>query len=204
MGLKADCVVRYKGTASAGRAHLEPRELVFRGDDLRVKLPIDAATKASVKAGRLYVKSGREDIELELGAAAARVWADRIQHPKSRIEKLGIKQAATVAMVRVSDKDVLHELKGAGATLVKTPQAGSVDVVFFRARKAAELAELARLERLISRTGAIWVIYPKGVEPIREADVMDAAKSNGLVTVKVTAFSDSESALKLVVPVARR
>ena len=39
---------------------------------------------------------------------------------------------------------------------------------------------------------------------IRESDVMAAAKAAGLVDIKNASFSETHSALKLVVPVAKR
>jgi hypothetical protein len=56
----------------------------------------------------------------------------------------------------------------------------------------------------MARDGAIWVIRPKGVKTITEADVMTAGKAAGLVDTKVVRFSDSHTAEKLVIPLARR
>jgi hypothetical protein len=50
----------------------------------------------------------------------------------------------------------------------------------------------------------IWVVTPKGVKHINGNHVRAAAKAAGLVDVKVCSFSDSHSALKLMVPKARR
>jgi hypothetical protein len=49
------------------------------------------------------------------------------------------------------------------------------------------------LERIIKRNGGIWVVWPKGQQHIRQADVMAAAKRAGLVDVKIVAFSDTHS-----------
>ena len=52
--------------------------------------------------------------------------------------------------------------------------------------------------------GAIWVVWPKGRKELREDDVRNAAKAQGLVDIKVMSFSETLSALKLVIPVAER
>ena len=56
----------------------------------------------------------------------------------------------------------------------------------------------------IQPAGALWVVYPKGRQDIKEGDVMAAAKAAGLVDVKVCAFSATHTATKMVIPVARR
>ena len=56
----------------------------------------------------------------------------------------------------------------------------------------------------MKKTGALWVVYPKGQKHIAQNDVMAAAKSAGLVDVKVVSFSDTHTALKLMIPISRR
>jgi len=48
------------------------------------------------------------------------------------------------------------------------------------------------------------VVWPKGQAHIKEGMIREAALAQGLVDVKVCAFSGTLSALKLVIPVARR
>jgi len=50
----------------------------------------------------------------------------------------------------------------------------------------------------------LWKKGKKGPNDVKESDVMAAAKTHGLVDVKVASFSDELSALKLVIPVALR
>jgi hypothetical protein len=50
----------------------------------------------------------------------------------------------------------------------------------------------------------VWVVWPKGRKELREDDVRAAGGPAGLVDVKVMAFSDTLSGLKMVVPLARR
>jgi hypothetical protein len=48
------------------------------------------------------------------------------------------------------------------------------------------------------------VIRPKGKAVITESDVMAAGKKAGLVDVKVVSFSETHTAEKFVIPVAKR
>ena len=66
------------------------------------------------------------------------------------------------------------------------------------------LGRLATLQRRIRRNGAIWVVWPKGQPHIKEDMIRAAAIAHGLVDVKVIAFSEALSGLKLVIPLARR
>ena len=83
------------------------------------------------------------------------------------------------------------------------PRRGS-DLIFFAVDGAAPLARLATLQRAIQRDGAIWVLWPKGRTHISENLIRDAALRHGLVDVKVVAYSETLSGLKLVIPVAKR
>jgi hypothetical protein len=43
---------------------------------------------------------------------------------------------------------------------------------------------------------ALWVVYPKGVEAIREIEVIEAGRSAGLKHTKVARCSDTHTALR--------
>ena len=63
---------------------------------------------------------------------------------------------------------------------------------------------LAEFEGKITRDGAIWTVWAKGRRELREDDIRRAATAAGLVDVKVVKFSETHSALKLVIPKDRR
>jgi len=66
------------------------------------------------------------------------------------------------------------------------------------------LVRIAGLVASLQPAGAIWTVYPKGQKHITQNDVMTAGKAAGLVDTKVVGFSDTHSALKWVIPVAKR
>ena len=82
-------------------------------------------------------------------------------------------------------------------------RAGS-DLVLVAMSDRSELPRLAKLREAIKATGAIWVVWPKGRKEFREDDVRDFGKTAGLVDVKVARFSDTLSALKMMIPRAQR
>jgi hypothetical protein len=71
--------------------------------------------------------------------------------------------------------------------------------------RPADLRRLVAVQHALARDGAIWVVRPKGRGiAVTERDAIEAGKAAGLVDVKVVAFSETHTAEKFVIPVARR
>ena len=125
------------------------------------------------------------------------------------IDKLGIRPGARVAIAGVADPEFrrllaerTHDVTDLGPE--DLPPADT-DVVLLGADHVEELVRLAPLQRTLRPAGAIWVVSRKGKSAtLRDVDVIDAAKSVGLVDNKVASFSATHTALRLVIPVARR
>ena len=127
----------------------------------------------------------------------------RQRYPRSRIEKLGVKPGARVTVLGVDDPAFREELKTAGADVSTRPRADS-DIIFIGMTSKDDLTRLVPLRRSIKPAGMIWVIWPKGRKEFREDDVRDYGPQAELVDVKVMAFSETLSGLKMVIPVAMR
>jgi hypothetical protein len=124
--------------------------------------------------------------------------------PRTRLDKLGVKPGMRVAVIAVAEKDFVPELEERTAEIASGRPRKDTEMVFLGVESAAALERLATLERAIRRDGAIWVLWPKGQPHIKEDMIRAAAIAHGLVDVKVIAFSERLSGLKLVIPVARR
>jgi hypothetical protein len=110
-----------------------------------------------------------------------------------------------VRVIAMADAPFAEELVARGAVVSATRSAKSAaDVVFFGAESREALERLASFKNDIQPDGAIWVVRPKGQRTITEADTMAAGKRAGLVDVKVVSFSETHTAEKFVIPVARR
>jgi hypothetical protein len=203
MGAEAQCDVRFKGKTASGKARLETEVLKFRGEELRLSIPFKQMSKVAAKDGRLSVTFTDGTASFDLGAAAAK-WADSIQHPPSRLKKIGAAADWRVSALGVTDEAFLQELEGVVAHLSIGRVVKGSDAIFFEATKAAELARLEKLKLSLKPNGAIWIIRPKGRPEISEQATMAAGKAAGLVDVKVVGFSPTQTAEKFVIPVAAR
>jgi ATP-dependent helicase/DNAse subunit B len=72
------------------------------------------------------------------------------------------------------------------------------------ADEKARLKHLAALKSSIKKNGAIWVIFPKGKQHIKEIEVLQKGREAGLVDTKVVSFSADCTAHKFVIRVSDR
>lgn len=122
---------------------------------------------------------------------------------KPRLDKLGVKPGARVAILGVEDKIFRSELKQRTADVTERPKKDS-DLIFLAAKDKAGLKPLKSLQKFLKPNGALWVIWPKGKPQLKENDIIVAAIAVGLVDNKVVSFSETLSTLRLVIPLARR
>ena len=203
MGAEATGTVRFKNKTVSGKAKLETEVLQFRGGDLKLNIPLKDMSKVAARGGALTVTFPDGTASFELGDAAPK-WAHKIQHPPSRLDKLGAKPDWRASAIGIDDEAFLVELERA----VGHPSIGRVvkdcDAIFFGATNESQLSRLEKLKASLKPNGALWVIRPKGRPEISETAVMRAGKAAGLVDVKVVSFSPTHTAEKFVIPLAKR
>jgi hypothetical protein len=120
---------------------------------------------------------------------------------RSLLDKLGVKDGLRVVVLDVVDADFSGELARRDVELVDE---GPADIVVWGIDEAADFGRLPDLIEWIRPAGAVWAVWVKGRKELNENHVRDAALDAGLVDVKVARFSATHSALKLVVPKAKR
>ncbi len=121
------------------------------------------------------------------------------------LDKLGVKPRARVAILNVPDVDFRALLPERTADVTDGWPAPKTDLVFLGADSIDELLRIGPLQEALVPNGAIWVVSRKGrAATLRDVDVIEAAKAVGLVDNKVVSFSPTHTALRLVIPVARR
>jgi hypothetical protein len=205
MGQEANCTARIGKQKSSGKALLETAELIFRPSDggKRVKIPFAAMKSVKAVDGELHVEMAYARVVFDLGAVAEK-WCDKILHPKTRAEKLGVKAGIIVSLQGDFEADFLRELRGATKNLQEGKTGANCDLMFFSANTKRELGEAAKVAKVVQGATALWIVYPKGKADITENDVIAAGRKAGLKDVKVVGFSPTHTALKFVLPVTKR
>ena len=186
-----------------GTALLETNEVLFRGDR-RVVIARRSIRKVSTAGGRLTIEHEGGRTVLDLGPRAER-WAQAILNPKSVLDKLGVKSGQRVSLVALEEPGFSRQLAERGIDVHegKKPRASS-DAIFLGVRSRDDLAKIGTQVSCLVQNGALWTVRPKGSKEVTERDVMAAGKAAGLVDVKVVAFSETRTAEKFVIPLAKR
>ena len=202
MGNEVTCTVRFGRQESTGKALLETSEILFRGD-FRLKIPFGEMKSVKAADGELLLEFPGGKAVFVLGAQAEK-WAHKILHPKTPFEKLGVKEGQKVSALAIADSGFLKQLKDRVGQLATGKSLNDCDVLFFGAETASELANIKKLMAFLKKDGALWIVYPKGQKVITEGDVLAAGRKAGLKDIKVVGFSETHTALKFVLPLAKR
>ncbi len=202
MGSEVNCTVRFGKLSSKGKALLETAEILFRGE-FRLKIPFASIKSATAVNGELSVQTTDGVAVFELGPLAEK-WLHKILHPKSRLEKLGVKPGAAVSLVGAFDAEFLRELRAQTKTITEGEVTAGLDWIFLATESKEDLAQVAKLAKAMKGATALWIAYPKGQKHITENDVLAAGRKAGLKDVKVVGFSPTHTALKFVIPLNRR
>lgn len=202
MGAEAQCRLTFGDRSAEGKALLETNQIIFRGPDLRLKIPLADVRSVDVMGGALHIELDEGTAIFDLGAKAER-WAAAIRNPKGLLDKLGVRPAQRIVALRLVDDLFLAQLREQRAD-VTTRLRKEADIIFMGAERLEDLLRLEKLPDYIKRDGAIWTVTPKGKGGIKDTDVIAAGKAAGLVDTKVAAFSPTHTATKFVIPKALR
>ena len=203
MGSEALVVMKRGRKSFTGRALLESNELRFRGEE-NITLPLKSISSAKSVGGWLHLATPHGSLSFQL-KEKAEGWEKKILHPKSRLDKLGVKEESSVCVLGVEDEAFLAELH---AVLKKgfslNPRKNS-DLIFVAAESKSDLSTIRGLKTRLTKAGGMWIVFRKGKEAVlKDTEVMKAGKDAGLVDTKVAGFSETHTALKFVIPLASR
>lgn len=209
MGQEARCTARFSrcyrefgDKVSEGKALLETNALIFRGD-FRLSIPLKEVQSVEAVNGQLKVVFPGGEVVFDLGRLAEK-WALKIRHPKSLMDKLGIKLGSRVAVLGIKDESFWQMLNERTIDISVDGPAKESDFILMLAESKEDLGKLKLLQAYIKRDGAIWVVASKGKQHIKESDVLAAGREAGLVDVKVASFSQTHTAHQFVIPRASR
>jgi hypothetical protein len=201
MGQELASTVLTDGKSFRGKVLLETSEILFRGE-LRLKIPFVSIEKMEAKEGKLHIRTKDAMYVFDLGRKAE-AWRDRIANPRSLLEKLGIQPGDAVSLRGPFPADFLADLKDRGA-LVARGKCIAPAWILLAADSRSELSKIKAVAAALRNDAALWIVYPKGQKCITENEVRGAGLRAGLTDVKVARFSTTHTALKFVIPVAKR
>jgi hypothetical protein len=205
VGNEANCVAKFGKQKARGKALLETSELIFRSEDgvMRLKFAFTEIKSAAAANGQLRLEVPEGAAIFDLGVNAAK-WCEKILHPKTRLEKLGIKPNAAISLIGNFAADFLAELRSQTKNVSNGKVAADAEWILFAADSAKDLSQTSKLAKSLKGAAALWIVYPKGQKQIAENDVLTAGRKSGLKDVKVVGFSPTHTALKFVIPVEKR
>jgi hypothetical protein len=206
MGQGRESTLRIAKKRIEGEALLETSEIIFRPVDGSKRLKFafaDIVKSVKVVDGELRFHTEEGPAVLELGPAAAK-WAEKILHPKSRVEKMGIKSAMQISLVGKFDDDFRKELGATTENVSAGTIAAESELIFLAIESVKGLSDLSKAAKSVKGATGLWIVYPKGKKEITENDVIGAGRKTGLKDVKVVGFSLTHTALKFVLPVDKR
>src|ERR1700722_11070526 len=111
VGSELLCRVRSGGREASGKALLETNEIIFRGE-MRMKIPLVSLKSVVARNGELHVKWSEGAAVFEIGDLAEK-WAQKILHPKSTTEKLGIKPGLVISALGMADGNFVKDVRKA-------------------------------------------------------------------------------------------
>ncbi len=193
MGKDATVAAVFADGADEGRLQYEPPKLLFRGAQRRV---FEGETLKGVRAEGADLVTA-DGSRFTLGEKQAASWADAILNPKGRMDKIGVKPGMRAAILGVADDTLSAELAERGASPVN--ELADLDLLFYAADSAEDLARVEALVPMLGPKGALWIVSRKGkAATVKDVEVMAAAKAHGLVDNKVVSFSDTHTSLRFV------
>jgi hypothetical protein len=203
MGNEVKGAVRAGDQRHQGKILLETSEVIFRGADFRLRIPFTEMREVTAADGELRIKTKSGVAVFEVGGTAEK-WREKILHPKTRAQKLGVKAGTRVRLVGVFDADFLNELKANKSAIIQNDRLGSPEITFLAVAAKRSLPAIAKHAKKMKGARALWVVYPKGKKEITEVDVISAGRKTGLKDVKVVGFCATHTALKFVLPLEKR
>lgn len=175
-----------------GKLLWEPPKLIFRGAHRGIYQG-HALRGIAVEGADLVLSDGTR-FTLPEGQAAK--WLHAIQNPPGRLDKLGVKAGQTVVVLGLEDEDFLAELS---ARVAPVEAEENIDLLFLGVEDLADFDQLEDLIGGLAPKGAIWIVAEKGrTAPLKDTEILAAARGFGLVDTKVCAFSKTHTALRFV------
>ncbi len=130
---------------------------------------------------------------------------ERDYSARTLFEKLGVQADSHVALIGRHEEDFKIALNARLAKAASQALRTTYDFIFVRIDAPRDLVRIPNAAPHLMPDGALWVFHPKGrsASPT-DADVRAAGLAAGLVDNKISAYTESHTATRFVIPLSRR
>jgi hypothetical protein len=124
---------------------------------------------------------------------------------RSLFDKLGVRAEHRIALVGTHDEGFVRELEVRLAKAASSRLRSRYDIIFLRIDRVDDLVAIAGAAEHLEMNGALWIFHPKGrgASP-KDGEVREAGIAAGLVDNKISAYSETHTATRYVIPVVNR
>ncbi len=199
MAMESACKLQVGRSHYDGRVRMEADHIDFTGP-IKYRFRLSEIRSPRHDTDTLFFDFHGSPVSLKLSSVrAAAHWLDYMLHPRTLVDKLGVKQGHRVRVMNLDDNNLLSMIEGRNATLVSHP-ATACDMVMLGVERPGELHQIADLSETLQPDGAIWVVLPKSVRTVTKANVFAAARVAGLSQTDIVDYSETQAAYKMVRP----
>lgn len=124
---------------------------------------------------------------------------------RSLVDKLGVKPGLRVAAINISNLQFIDLLTQTVQSKPSLSLRAKYDMVFLQIDTIEDLSRIHKVVNHLTDSGALWIFHPKGKNAaVKDAEVRNVYLSGGLVDNKISAYTQTHTATRCVIPLARR
>jgi len=201
MAMESACKLQIGRNHYDGRVRMEADHIDFTGST-KYRFRLTEIRSPRQDSDTLLFDFHGSPVILRLSSLrAATNWFEYMLHPRTLVDKLGVREGHRVRVLNLDDQDLVSMIQGRNATVI-SQSATACDMVMLGVERPSELRQIADLSEELHAEGAIWVVLPKSVRTVTKANVHAAAREAGLSQTEVVDYSETQAAYKMVRPAA--
>jgi hypothetical protein len=130
---------------------------------------------------------------------------DRDYSHRSLFDKLGVRAEYRIGLVGKHDAAFVRELDVRLAKSASPRLRARYDIIFLRIDRVEDLDGISGAADHLEMNGMLWIFHPKGrgADP-KDVQVRAAGFAAGLIDNKISAYSETHTATRYVIPVENR
>jgi hypothetical protein len=131
--------------------------------------------------------------------------SDKDYSHRSLFDKLGVRAGHRIGLVGKHDEAFVRELDVRLAKSASRQLRARYDIIFLRVDRVEDLNGISGAAEHLEMNGVLWIFHPKGrgADP-QDVDVRAASFAAGLIDNKISAYSETHTATRYVIPVENR